>query len=116
MLIRKVLSYKLVCPHCGAEISVSADEYNKYRKATEDYAGSEITSLEENEKGEKEEVNYVNFHCPVCKDYIPVTVCWLESDKFGFKVSKHVEVSYSNYDIVDIDEHIRDFLGPTEEG
>ena len=32
MKIEKVLWYDLVCPHCGSKITLTADEYEKYKE------------------------------------------------------------------------------------
>ena len=116
MKITKILFYDIVCPHCGAKIRLGADEYEKYKKATEDYGGSTILcQLDENEKGKCRDITYVNFDCPACKGYIPITVDGAESDRFGFKVSKCATPIYGIEEEVSIDKYIEDWLGVEDE-
>lgn len=116
MLVRKIRSYKLVCAHCGAEISISHDEYAKYRKETEDYGCSTITCQRKDEEGKSCDIEYTNFDCPVCGGYIPVTVAdGCDSDEWGFVCSKNVTVFYDNYETVKIEDYIDKALGFEEE-
>ena len=109
MYIEKIRALRAICPHCGSKIHLSASEYDKYRKDTEDYSGSTITCMDESKDGERYEVNYVNLNCPVCDHYIPLTVNDSEgdADRFGFKVSKHVEVFYDSSVEMNMDDYLK---------
>lgn len=112
MLVRKIRCYKLVCMHCGAEISISNDEYTKYREATEDYSCSVITCQRKDEEGKNHDIQYTNFDCPVCSGYIPVTVAdGCDADEWGFVYSKNVIPIYDNYESVKIEDYIDKTLG-----
>ena len=51
MWIRKIKAYKIVCSHCGTEITISQDEYMKYRKEMEGYSGATVVCQKETEDG-----------------------------------------------------------------
>ena len=111
MKITKILFYDIVCPHCGTKIRLSRDEYEKYKKKVEDYSGSTVTcQLDENEEGKCRDIVYVNFDCPVCEKFIPITADEMESDRFGFKPSKNVTPFYDISEDVSIDEYINKFF------
>ena len=111
MTIRKINGYKIVCPHCGAEITITNDEYMKYRKETEDYGGSTVLCQREKD-GESHDIEYTNMDCPSCKGYIPVTVAnGIESDTWGFVYSKNVTPIYGSCENIKIEDYISDFLG-----
>ena len=111
MLVRKILSWKLVCPHCGTEIVLSNDEYKKYCGATEGYGGSTITCQREDEDGKSRDIEYVNMDCPSCKGYIPVTVAGIDVDIWGFCYSKHATPMYDISEEHKMSDYIEDFLG-----
>ena len=117
MKVTKILFYDIVCPHCGTKIRLDADEYEKYKKATEDYDGSTITcQFDEDEKSKCRDITYVNFDCPACHGYIPVTVDGIESDRFGFKVSKCVTPVYGIPEDYTIENYIEEwFKGDNDE-
>ena len=126
MWVQKLKSLEITCPNCGAKISISNDEYLKYRKETEDY-GNTITCqryLTQEDKfkydGKHFDIEYTNMDCPLCKHYIPITVSsdGRDSDVWGFVYSENVE---PKYDILPtelpLEEYLRDnfFGGETSE-
>lgn len=111
MTVRKINGYKIICPHCGTEITITNDEYMKYRKETEDYSGSTIWCQREKD-GKSYDIEYTNMDCPNCKGYIPVTVAdGTESDIWGFVYSKNVTPIYGSCENVEIEDYISNFLG-----
>lgn len=116
MFVKRLSFLKAVCPHCGAEITLSNDEYLKYRKEVEDYGGSVITCQKRDENDRNSDVDYTNMDCPVCKGYIPMTVSdGVDSDIFGFCFSKCVTPIYDSSKEIKIDDYIKDFFGGDEE-
>lgn len=120
MKVEKIAFYDLVCPNCGSKIRVSADEYKKYREETADYGNTILCTEYDDENKNGYEINYVNFNCPVCRRYIPVTVAdgdndYCDADRFGFKVSNNVKPFYGITEDVDIDKYIQHSLGLDEE-
>lgn len=116
MLIQKIKSFEVVCPHCGTKLLLSAEEYFKYRNEMSGYSEGTITCTEEDEKGKGCEINYTNLNCPVCDDYIPLAVDdEIDSDVFGFKCSKHCKAVYGGYEDLPMDKYLKDKFGFGEE-
>lgn len=116
MFVRKVSAIKAVCPHCGAEISMSFDEYMKYREEVEDYCGSVITCQREDEDGKSRDIEYTNLDCPVCEGYIPLTVAdGIDADKWGFVHSNNSSLVYESYKEVKLEDYIKRFFGASDD-
>lgn len=114
MKIKKILMLKAVCPNCGAEITMSNDEYMKYRKATEGYSGSTII-CQRKKDGKNHDIVYTNMDCPVCKKYIPMTIADCD-DEFGFVYSAYVTPIYDCVsEEKNIDEYINEFFNCDED-
>ncbi len=115
MWVQKLKSLEITCPNCGSKISISNDEYLKYRKETEDYDNT-ITCqryLTKEDKfkygGKHYDIEYTNMNCPVCKHYIPVTVnngC--DSDVWGFVYSENVEPKYDIPTELSLEDYLHD--------
>jgi len=115
MVVNKILLFNVVCSHCGTKICMTYDEYKKFCEKTEGFGGSEITCMEEID-GKKREITYVNFECPTCHGYIPMTALdGVESDKNGFKVSNCVKPLYEIDEEVSIDDYLKDWFGEDSE-
>ena len=114
MYVRKIAGLKIVCPHCGSEITMTWDEYDKYRKETEDFGCSSIICQRKGEDGKSRSVVYTNFDCPACGGYIPVTIGDEDTDELGFAHSVCVNPIYGTYDEVNIDDYIKKALGTYE--
>ncbi len=100
MIIKKPRSYNLTCPHCGTKILLTYDELKKYIDETCDYGRSTIVCQKEGVG----DVDFINFDCPVCTDYIPVYST--ESDRYGFMPSKNLEVDYSQFEEMKMDDYL----------
>lgn len=116
MWIQKLKSLEITCPNCGAKISISNDEYLKYRKETEDY-GNTITCQRyptEEDKfkydGKHYDIDYTNMDCPICKHYIPVTVSsdGRDSDIWGFVYSDNVKPIYDIPTELSLEDYLHD--------
>ena len=115
MYVRKITGLEITCPHCGSKITMTWDEYDKYRKEMEGYGGSTITCQREGEDGKNRDIEYTNFDCPSCNGYIPVTVAdGVDADNWGFVHSNCVNLTYGSYDKIEIGEYINRQLGNDE--
>lgn len=117
MWIRKIKAYKIVCSHCGTEITISQDEYMKYRKEMEGYSGATVVCQKETEDGKNVDIEYTNMDCPACGGYIGVTVDGINScdaDTFGFCYSKEVTPIYDIPQEVKIEDYLKNALGGDE--
>lgn len=115
MRISKVEWIDLVCPDCGAKITIRADEWKKYLEETMDY-GNEIICTEKL-PGEKEEVevSYYNFDCPVCGHYIPVNLSALDADRYGFYTSVNADPFYGPSYELSMEDYLKKKFGEEED-
>ena len=116
MYIKKVTGLEITCSHCGSKITMTWDEYDKYRKEMEGYGGATITCQREGEDGKNRDIEYTNLDCPSCGGYIPLIVAdGVDSDVWGFVHSNCVKPVYGSYDEVKIEDYLNRTLGLDEE-
>ena len=110
MWVQKIKHFDIVCPHCGAKITLPFDEYQKYVKDTEGYAGFTITCQRKDENDKNRDIEYVNMDCPVCNGYIPLTVSdtcdSCDADIWGFVCSEHCKPYYGSIEEVKIEDYL----------
>lgn len=117
MYVNKVTGIEITCPHCGSKITMTMDEFKKYRDETADYAGFVITCQRKDEDGKNRDIDYTNINCPACSGYIPTIVSdEVDSDVWGFCHSNCVKLTYGSYDRIEIEDFIKNQLGADEEG
>ena len=119
MIVQKIKSFDLTCPHCGAKIMMSFDEYMKIVKETQDFCGATITCQRENKDGKNRDIEYVNIDCPICGGYIPAAVSDFsdscDADNWGFVYSKHCKPSYGSYEELTVDDYLNKWFNKDAE-
>ena len=110
MWVQKIKHFDIVCPHCGAKIILSLDEYQKFVNETEDYDFT-IICQRKDENGKNRDIKYVNLDCPVCNGYIPLAVSdrcdSCDADTWGFVCSEHCKPFYGSIEEVKIEDYLK---------
>ena len=125
MWVQKIKAFKVICPYCGSKITISSDEYQKYRKEVEGYFGSSILCQRyrtEDDKfkydGHSYDIHYDNLSCPTCKNNIPMVACNsgdnFDAETWGFVYSEHVTPEYDIPKEYTLDDCLKEFFNETE--
>lgn len=106
MRVSKIEWFDIICPKCGAKITLYPEEYKKYLEETEGY-GNEIIVMDKM-PGENQELDIARYQlpCPNCMRPIPLNLSEIESDRWGFNLPIGVEPFYGITEDISMDSYL----------